>query len=105
MVFASEVIYWITLVLALASALLGVFAAVDAASRRPDAFTAADRQSKGNWSAITIGAAAVFVLGLLFGGGLFAATSLLWAAGMVGVLIYLVDVRPRLREVQRGTRW
>ena len=98
-------ILWITRALALVSALLGVFAAVDAASRRPDAFAAADRQSKSTWSAITFGSAAVFVLGLVFSVGLFAATSLVWAAGMVGVLIYLVDVRPRLREVQRGTRW
>ena len=104
LVFASSVIGWITLVIAVASALLGVFAAVDAGSRRPDVFTAADRQTKGTWAAITIGSAVVFVLGFAFG-GLFAATSLLWAAGMVGVLIYLVDVRPRLREVQRGTRW
>lgn len=97
-------IEWITLVLAVVSAALGVFAAVDAGSRRPDAFTAADRQLKSTWAAITVGSAVVFVFGLLFQ-GLFAATSLLWAAGMVGVLSYLVDVRPRLREVQRGTRW
>jgi hypothetical protein len=31
--------------------------------------------------------------------------SLLWLAGLTGSLVYLLDVRPRLREVQRGGRW
>ncbi|NUT98219.1 MAG: DUF2516 family protein, partial [Saccharothrix sp.] len=26
-------------------------------------------------------------------------------AGLVAVIVYLVDVRPRLIEVQRGPRW
>jgi hypothetical protein len=28
-----------------------------------------------------------------------------WLAGLVAVTVYVVDVRPRLIEVQRGPRW
>ena len=93
----------ITWILAIAGAIAGVFAAVDAATRRSDAFAAADKQTKGTWAGITI--ACAVVLGLSVFGGAFAPQSLLWLAGLTGSLVYLLDVRPRLREVQRGGRW
>ncbi|HEX8868769.1 MAG TPA: DUF2516 family protein, partial [Lentzea sp.] len=31
--------------------------------------------------------------------------SIFWLAGLVAVLVYMVDVRPKLIEVQRGPRW
>ena len=95
-----EIVTWI---LAVAGGIIGVFAAVDAASRRSDAFAAADKQTKGTWAGITV--ACAVVLGLGFFGGAFAPQSLLWLAGLTGSLVYLLDVRPRLREVQRGGRW
>ena len=101
---AIPVINLITLVLSVVSGLVGVFAVADAGSRRPDAYTAADKQTKGQWMGITLACAVVLVLGAI-GVGVFAATSLFWAAAMVGSLVYLLDVRPRLREVQRGSRW
>ena len=82
-----------------------MFALVDAGSRRPDAFAAADKQTKGTWSGITAACAVVAVLGLLFQGSAFGALGLLWLAALVGDLVYLLDVRPKLREVQRGSRW
>ena len=91
-------------VLALGSAALGVFAAGDATARRADAYAAADRQTKGMWAGITVTCAAVFVLGVIYGGP-FAPQGLFWVAALVGTLVYLLDVRPRLREVQRGSRW
>ena len=100
----SPVVTAIMLALGIGGALLGVFAVVDAASRRPDAFAAADRQTKGVWSGITAASAIVSVLGLLTAGP-FDALSLLWLAALVGDLVYLLDVRPKLREVQRGSRW
>ena len=93
----------VTLLLAIGGAITGVFAAVDAASRRSDAFAAADKQTKGSWAGITV--ACAVVLGLGFFGGVFAPQNLLWLAGLTGSLVYLLDVRPRLREVQRGGRW
>ncbi len=100
----SPVVSTITLALAIGAALLGVFAVVDAGSRRPDAFAAADKQTKGTWSGITAACAVVSVLGLLVQGP-FGALGLLWLAALVGDLVYLLDVRPKLREVQRGSRW
>ena len=100
----GPVILYVSIALDIASTVLGVYAAIDAALRRPDAFAAADKQSKGVWAGITIASAGVFVLGLLYGGP-FESQQLLWVAAMVGALVYLLDVRPRLREVQRGSRW
>ena len=99
----APVIEIVTWILAIGGAAAGVFAAVDSASRRADAFAAADKQTKGTWAGITI--ACAVVLGLSVFGGAFAPQSLLWLAGLTGSLVYLLDVRPRLREVQRGGRW
>ena len=100
----EPVIIAITYALEIGAAILGVFAVVDAGSRRPDAFAAADKQTKGTWSGITAACAVVSVLGLLFQGP-FTALSLLWLAAVIGELVYVLDVRPKLREVQRGSRW
>lgn len=99
----DPIIYIVTWILAIGGAVTGVFAAIDAATRRSDAFAAADKQTKGTWAGITV--ACAVVLGLAVFGGAFAPQSLLWLAGLTGSLVYLLDVRPRLREVQRGGRW
>ncbi len=104
MTFVQPVITAITYALAIGSALLAVFAAIDAGSRRPDAFAAADKQTKGTWSGITAACAVVAVLGLLVAGP-FGVLGLLWLAALIGDLVYVLDVRPKLREVQRGSRW
>lgn len=98
----TNAIIWL---LAIGGAILGVFAAGDAGSRRPDAFAAADKQTKGTWSGITIACAVVSLLGVAFPFGAFGPLGLLWLAALVGELVYILDVRPRLREVQRGSRW
>jgi len=104
MTFVAPIIYAITLAMAIAAALLSLFAVFDAATRRPDAFAAADKKTKGTWGGITAGCAVVAVLGYLVGGA-FSVFGLLWLAALVGDLVYLLDVRPKLREVQRGSRW
>lgn len=79
---------------------VGLFAFVHAATQRPDAYAAADRKTKQAWMGITGGGtAAMLLLGFLGGMGM-----LFWIAGLVAVLVYLVDVRPKLIEVQRGGR-
>ena len=98
-----QIINGITLVLAYGGALLGLFCVVDVVLRRSDAFAAADRQTKGTWVGITIACAVVLGLGLVT--SLFEPQSVLWLAALVGVLVYLVDVRPRLREVSGPGRW
>lgn len=84
-------------VISWAGALAGGFAFVHALTQRADAFTAVDRKTKPIWLAIT---AAGTVAMLLFGFG--GAGTLFWLAGIVAVLVYIVDVRPKLIEVQRG---
>ncbi|KAA8957719.1 MAG: DUF2516 family protein [Mycobacterium sp.] len=71
-----------------------LYAFVDAATQRPDAYTAADKLTKPVWLAI-----------------LGAAMPLDWFLGMFGIVaaacaagVYLADVRPKLREVQGKSR-
>ena len=84
----------------LAFTVLGLFAFFHALRQRVDAYTAAERMTKPVWLGITGGGAAAM---LLFSPGSFG--SIFWLAGLVAVLVYMVDVRPKLIEVQRGPRW
>ena len=79
---------------------VGAFAFIHALVQRADAYTAADRMTKLTWSLITGGGLAALVL-FRPGDGSF----VLWMAALVAVLVYIVDVRPKLNEVQRGNRW
>ena len=79
---------------------VGVFAFVHAVLQRSDAYTAADKLTKPAWLGITGGGAAALIL---FQFGL--RGSILWLAGLIAVLVYLVDVKPSVTEVQRGPRW
>ncbi|HET6501663.1 MAG TPA: DUF2516 family protein [Amycolatopsis sp.] len=88
---------WIMLVIGWAGTLTGLFAFIHALTQRADAFTAADRKTKPIWLAIT--GAGTAAMGLFGYGG---AGTLFWLAGIVAVLVYIVDVRPKLIEVQRG---
>lgn len=90
-VLASYVLLAIKLVVLLA----GIYAFVHAAIQRPDAFTAAEKLSKPIWLAILGGTALV---GLLLPPPVGSAI----AACAVGV--YLVDVRPKVLEVQGKSR-
>lgn len=76
---------------------VGVFAFIHALMQRPDAYTAIDRMTKAAWLGITAGGAAALILFSPLGFGL-----MFWIAGLVATLVYIVDVRPRLIEVQRG---
>ncbi|GAB3495423.1 DUF2516 family protein [Amycolatopsis cihanbeyliensis] len=90
-------VYWITEAIRWAGALAGLFAFVHALSQRADAYTAADRKTKPIWLAITGGSTAAMALFAFFGPGM-----IFWLAGLIAALVYLVDVRPKLIEVQRG---
>lgn len=91
---------WIELILWWVSIPLGVFTFGHAAMQRADAFTAADKMSKMAWMGITGGGTLVLVLSRGPGGGM-----IFWIAGLVAALVYLVDVRPKVTEVQRGSSW
>ena len=80
--------------------IVGLFAFFHALAQRVDAYTAAERMTKPAWLGITGGGAAALLLFAPYSFG-----SIFWLAGLVAVLVYMVDVRPKLIEVQRGPRW
>lgn len=81
-------------VVQLAVLLTVVYAFVHAAMQRPDAYTAADKLTKPVWLVILgVGALLALVLGI---------TGVAIAAVAAGV--YLVDVRPRILEIQGKSR-
>jgi hypothetical protein len=92
--------YWVLEIIHWASVPVGVFAFVHALLQRADAFTAADRLTKPAWLGITAGGTGALALFPPGGFGF-----MFWIAGLVAVLVYIVDVRPKLIEVQRGQRW
>jgi len=77
---------------------VGAYAFFHALVQRSDAFTAAEKLTKPAWLGIT---GAGLLLLVLFRGPL----TLFWLVGLIAVLVYLVDVRPKVVEVQRGPRW
>ena len=85
-----EVIHW-------GSALVGLFAFVHALLQRADAYSAAERKTKPIWMLITGGATLAMVLFPVMGPG-----KIFYVPAMAAALVYIVDVRPKLIEVQRG---
>lgn len=85
----------ISLVVMAAAAGLGIYALVHAALQRADAYPAVDKLTKPVWLAIL----AIALLLLLLLQGVFGAAICACAAG-----VYLVDVRPKLLEIQGKSR-
>jgi hypothetical protein len=85
-------------ILTIAIVVLQAWALVDCITRPTNGFEAAGKLTKPAWLAITAIALAV---GLLFG-----PLGILGLAGIVASIVYLVDVRPAIREIQGGgNRW
>jgi succinate dehydrogenase/fumarate reductase cytochrome b subunit len=80
--------------LALAGAAFAIF---HAARQRKDAFTAVDKLSKPIWLGILVASLLVVFL--------FGAVHMLGIIAVVAICVYLVDVRPRVDDIQRGPRW
>lgn len=72
---------------------LAVFAFIDALLRREDAYRATDKKTKPFWLVILGLTIAVNLLGIP-GIGL-----LLQIAGLIATIVYIVDVRPALKQV------
>ena len=88
----------IVLVLGVVALGLEVFALVDAARHRPDAYVAAGKRTKQFWTVVT-GLAAL--VGFVF---LFSPLNLLGILAVVAAAVYLADVRPALQQVSgRGS--
>ncbi|GEC07861.1 membrane protein [Streptomyces spinoverrucosus] len=82
--------------LSMALILFSGFALIDAATRREDAYRAADKQTKPFWL-IILGLA--FVVNLIFN-----ILSFLPIIGLIATIVYMVDVRPALRGLPGGGR-
>lgn len=84
--------------LSLAIVVVQGWALIDCVMRPSKAFEAAGKLTKPAWLAIT---AIALVVGLLFG-----PLGILGLAGIVASIVYLVDVRPAVRQIQGGgDRW
>lgn len=89
---------WILTLIWLAGIPVGVFAFVHASLQRADAYTAVGKLTKPAWMGIT-GVSAVLLIFMSQG-----PFSIIWIAPLVAVLVYLLDVRPKVREIQ-GKSW
>jgi hypothetical protein len=84
-------------VVGLAVLVVQAWAVIDCAIRPTQTFPAAGKLTKPAWLAITVIALVV---------GFFGVLSIFGIAGVVASIVYLVDVRPAVREVQGGgNRW
>lgn len=99
-----DIIQAITLVLGWGGAILGVFCVVDSAMRRSDAYVAADKQTKPTWVGISVACGVILGLGVMTNSP-FAPQSLLWLVALIGVMVYICDVRPNVKRVAGGNRW
>lgn len=107
-------IYYLMLVITGVTLIGGLAALAHAVATRPDAYPAVDTKSKGFWVAIlavsTVVAALLGVLRLLslpvVAGGqvLTSFTGLLFLAAVIGICVYLAEVRPRVDDIQ-GRSW
>ncbi|GGR38685.1 membrane protein [Streptomyces griseomycini] len=82
--------------LSMALILFSGFALIDAATRREDAYRAADKQTKPFWLIVL---ALAFVVNLIFN-----ILSFLPIIGLIATIVYMVDVRPALRGLPGGGR-
>jgi hypothetical protein len=99
MSFLSTAQGWIVIVLSLAALGVELYALVDCARRRSDAFTAAGKRTKGFWLAVTMVAA---LLGFVSVGGL---GGILAIVAVIAAGVYLADVKPALDQVMgKGRR-
>jgi hypothetical protein len=90
----SHLVGTVLFVLQIAVLLTTVYAFVHAALQRPDAYTAAEKLTKPVWLVILgVGVLLALVLGI---------TGVAIAAVAAGV--YLVDVRPKILEIQGKSR-
>jgi hypothetical protein len=91
---------WILFVLSWAAIPVGLFAFIHAAVQKADAFAAAGKRTKPFWLGVTAGGTVACAVFQLYG-----PIGILWIPGLVAVLVYIVDVKPAVAEVQRGSQW
>jgi hypothetical protein len=91
---------WTEVILNWAAVPVGLFAFVHAGLQRGEAYTAASKRTKPFWMALTGGGTVACALFHFYD-----FTLIFWIAGLVAILVYIVDVKPKVVEVQRGSQW
>ena len=94
---ADDLTVWIMIALRLLALGAGAFALFHALRQRTDAFPAVDKLTKPIWLGILVVATLVIFL--------FGPVSFFGLIAVVAIGVYIVDVRPRVDDVQRGPRW
>ena len=90
-------------ILALVALGLELWAVVDCARHRANAFEATGKRTKTFWLALTGGAALIGVISFFgSGGGFFGTRGLFGLAAVVAASVYLADVRPAVKDAGRG---
>ena len=84
----------VTWVLNITFLVIALFALVDVLRRPTAAFPAVERQTKVAWAIFLVLSA-----GLIF---IFGAVNFLGIIGVIATMFYLVDVRPKVREITRS---
>ena len=103
---ADTIVIWVNLVILLATLVLEVWAFIHCATRRSDAFHVVGKLTKGTWMLMTGGGVVLTLLsGATYASGNLLTTILAFIA--IGIaLVYLLDIRPALRDViQGGSNW
>ncbi len=96
--------YVVLLGLAVAAFGLEVYALIDAARSRTDAFVAAGKLTKQKWVAILAVSAALGFLALPppIGAGFTSSLGFLSIIAVVASAVYVVDVKPAIKQVRGG---
>ncbi|HKD96140.1 MAG TPA: DUF2516 family protein [Micromonosporaceae bacterium] len=98
---APTITGWINFVLLIVTVVVEVTAFVHCVSRKPDAFLAIGNIPKSGWVAMT-GAALLFTVLIGATAFSFSPLALLGVIALVIALVYLLDVRPALRDAVDG---
>ena len=98
--YVERAVFFVLAVVALG---LELWALVDCARHRANAFEATGKRTKTFWLALTGGATLVGIVSLFgSGGGLFGTLGLFGLAAVVAASVYLADVRPAVKDAGRG---
>lgn len=94
--FAGPIVFWINVLLLIFAVVMEAAAFIHCLLQRPDAFRAVGTLSKGLWLALLGGA---LLVSLVFGAS---PTRLLGLIGIIAAAVYLLDVRPAIRNLSGG---
>jgi hypothetical protein len=98
-IFVDQVASWINLLVMLGIVVIEIVALVNCLTQRADAFPVVGSLSKGGWLAI-LGLALLATVGCWF---LYTGISIFAFIAITAAAVYLLDVRPALRDASSGS--